>query len=323
MNGNKLVEVSAIIPVYNGENYISYLIKDIKNQTYKKVEYIFIDDGSVDKTFKILESSFAKNKNVKIIKQKNQGVSAARNKGIEVARGKYILFIDSDDRLSPDFIRNYVNKIKNNHTDIEVFSAAKINDNKTKNISGYIQYTKLSNKKNISSEEFIKDVCAYQVSGYIWSFIFKKNLWENIRFKSDISVWEDLLAVFLILLEYPNIKIHFNKEYYYYYYQRKDSILHTTKLKDLKQKIEVTNIMIERCKNNLVFADLVPYLEGFKVGTIYSIIKSNSLDKKSLKELKQNYKNSFKKAKFVNFNIKVKRLIQYLIIIFNIDLKDK
>lgn len=86
--------VSVIIPVFNGELYIKQAIDSILAQSYKLFEVIIVDDGSVDRTERIVASF--KNK-VHYVVQNNKGASAARNHGLKLSRGDFIAFLDSDD----------------------------------------------------------------------------------------------------------------------------------------------------------------------------------------------------------------------------------
>lgn len=85
--------VSVIIPVYNGERYLSLAIQSILEQDYHPFEVIVVDDGSVDNSGDIARSF----NEVHYIYQSNQGVSVARNVGIAAAQGEFIAFLDADD----------------------------------------------------------------------------------------------------------------------------------------------------------------------------------------------------------------------------------
>jgi len=97
---------SFVMPVYNVEDYLAESIESILAQTMdfeRNCELILINDGSPDNSEEVClryQQQFPGN--IKYIKQKNQGVSAARNRGLEVMEGKYVSFLDSDDKLSPD-----------------------------------------------------------------------------------------------------------------------------------------------------------------------------------------------------------------------------
>lgn len=92
--------ISVIIPVYNVENYLEECFDSIINQTYKNIEIIVVDDGSLDSSKEICDAYADKYKQFNVIHQKNAGVSEARNTAINEASGKYLLFVDSDDMLA-------------------------------------------------------------------------------------------------------------------------------------------------------------------------------------------------------------------------------
>ena len=85
--------VSVIIPVHNGERYLSFSIESVMNQSYRPIELIVINDGSSDGSERIIQ----KYKHLTSLKQSNKGISAARNLGISKANGEYIAFLDADD----------------------------------------------------------------------------------------------------------------------------------------------------------------------------------------------------------------------------------
>ena len=100
--------VSIIIPVYNGEKYISECIESILKQSDKNFELIVVNDGSTDDTDKICR----KFDNIRYFCQNNRGVSMARQKGLQMARGEYITFVDGDDTLKEDFLEKLTAEIK-------------------------------------------------------------------------------------------------------------------------------------------------------------------------------------------------------------------
>ena len=92
-------KVSAIIPVYNVEEYLEQCLDSVLNQTLREVEIICINDGSTDSSLELLKKFALKDSRIKIIDKKNEGPSAARNEGIKTAAAPYILFFDADDYL--------------------------------------------------------------------------------------------------------------------------------------------------------------------------------------------------------------------------------
>lgn len=106
--------VSLIIPNYNSAQFLAETLESALGASYPAIEIIIVDDGSTDQSALILEewkSNFPNQ--IKVYYQCNQGPSIARNFGIHQASGTYILPLDSDDKIHPDYISQAVEKIQN------------------------------------------------------------------------------------------------------------------------------------------------------------------------------------------------------------------
>lgn len=96
-------ELTVIMPVYNGEEFLEEAIKSITNQTFRDFEFIILDDNSTDKTKEILETFKKKDSRIEIVyKSKNVGPAILRNEGIKKANTEYIALMDADDLSEPD-----------------------------------------------------------------------------------------------------------------------------------------------------------------------------------------------------------------------------
>lgn len=92
------VKISVLMPVYNAEKYLKESIESILNQTFKEFEFIIIDDGSVDDSWKIIGQFALLDKRIISIKNnKNLRTSVTLNKGLRIAKGKYVVRMDADD----------------------------------------------------------------------------------------------------------------------------------------------------------------------------------------------------------------------------------
>lgn len=98
------MKVSVIVPVYNIEKYVTRCILSLKNQTYKDIEVVIIDDGSTDDSKNIVEKQVSGDDRFVIINQKNSGLSAARNIGLKYASGDFVMFVDGDDWIDENCI---------------------------------------------------------------------------------------------------------------------------------------------------------------------------------------------------------------------------
>jgi glycosyltransferase involved in cell wall biosynthesis len=112
----KLPLVSVIIPIYNYGLQFEKTLQSVFDSTYKNVEIVIVDDGSTDTYVKLKLESIKDHPNIKIIRQENQGPSSARNNGVKNSNGEFILPLDGDDTIHPDYIQSCVSILKNNKT---------------------------------------------------------------------------------------------------------------------------------------------------------------------------------------------------------------
>src|SRR6478672_10157769 len=112
--------ISVIIPVFNGEKTIYETVQSVLNQTFKNIEVIIINDGSQDKTLKIVES--IQDNRLKIFSYANAGLAASRNRGINLASGEYISFIDADDLWVPDKLEAQLKALQTNPEAVIAYS---------------------------------------------------------------------------------------------------------------------------------------------------------------------------------------------------------
>ncbi|HAS91143.1 MAG TPA: hypothetical protein DCS12_02440 [Clostridiales bacterium] len=203
--------VSIIIPIYNGNHYISSLIIDLNRQTYKTFEVIFIDDGSTDGTYQTLLSEKEKhnnNFNITIIRQKNSGVSVARNKGIREAKGEYLCFIDIDDGLSENYLSYMVKAISENEASL-VFC---------KTSPKYLKKEEVYEVKNIGSSKDTLYRYLYHelISGACSLLVRNKILTDNnLMFEEGFKYSEDLHMVWR-LIAFSNVIVELNNKLYIY-----------------------------------------------------------------------------------------------------------
>ena len=104
--------VSVIIPIYNMEEYLEETLDSVLASDYPDLEIVLMDDGSKDRSLDIAQRYAESNRNVHVYTQKNAGVCVARNQAIARATGKYILPVDADNRISPFFIRQAVQRLE-------------------------------------------------------------------------------------------------------------------------------------------------------------------------------------------------------------------
>lgn len=111
--------VTIIIPAYNAEKYIRKCLESVVYQNYTDYDVIIVNDGSCDNTEDILKEYKNKYSFINYYNKENGGLSSARNYGIKrLGQSKYVTFLDSDDYLDSEYIRNLVNKAEEKQSDV-------------------------------------------------------------------------------------------------------------------------------------------------------------------------------------------------------------
>ncbi len=116
--------VSVIVPCYNQAHFLDDCLESVINQKYSNWECLVVDDGSPDNTFEVTQKWIAKDVRIKYLSKENGGLASARNFGIKNALGKYILPLDSDDKISAEYIALAVEYIQSNKNCKVVYAQA-------------------------------------------------------------------------------------------------------------------------------------------------------------------------------------------------------
>jgi len=193
--------VSVIIPCYNHGHFIEEAIESVEQYPDKaEYEIIIVNDGSTDDfTNKLLIKK--KNEGYNVVFQKNQGLSAARNNAIKLAKGKYILPLDADNRIMPEYISKSIEIMENSEEiDIVYGDALYFGEKSGRWIVGEFD------KERLLQANYI-DACA----------VYRKTAWEKCKgYKEDMPYgWEDW-EFWLNLIEH-NYRFHYIPEIMFYY----------------------------------------------------------------------------------------------------------
>lgn len=97
--------VSVVVPVYNVGKYVEKCIVSILNQSFTNFELIIIDDGSTDDSYNICKKYVQKDKRIRLIHKNNTGLVPSWKLGVKESHSEYIVFIDSDDYIEKDYLK--------------------------------------------------------------------------------------------------------------------------------------------------------------------------------------------------------------------------
>lgn len=185
---------SIILPVYNGERFLSQSIESVLSQSFHDYEFIIVNDGSIDSTLKICRHYESLDLRIRIIDTKNEGVAIARNKGLDVAKGEYVLFIDADDILFANALSVLHGKLCETSLDYLRYEYQTIDEYGNTLYPNYKAKARAKYRNRILKAT---DCIQYLVRNefFLWSGVFKRGLIEqcNLRFLGGCTYCEDML----------------------------------------------------------------------------------------------------------------------------------
>ena len=174
MQGSSLT-VSLIAPMYGVERYIEQFAESVLSQSYPHIEFIFVNDGTKDRSVELLESLIDSKyshlrSRIKIIHQENRGLPAARRTGLEHATGDYVYHVDSDDWLELDAVESMVEAIERTGADIAYCGYVKEYESRSK--------VKLQrNYATLGLKRYIVDMYNHRAAAAVWNKCVRRSLY--------------------------------------------------------------------------------------------------------------------------------------------------
>ena len=305
--------VSIIVPVYDVEEYLVECIESILAQTWKHFEIILVDDGSTDSSGKMCDEYAEKYNCIFVIHKKNGGLSSARNAGIDVARGNYLAFIDSDDVVHPDYLRELVKIVEKENADLVACDFC---------VGTSCQWGETSEVKyDIRRDEDVlermndNDV----VVTVAWNKLYHAKFFKEYSLRyPEGKIHEDMFLTPQIL-HYTNKMVITNQKLYFYR-QRKNSIMNSSfsiKQLDSLEAIEFRIALFTKWnKKELQIKEYESYIR--KAKELYRKMKNGEEEEyeQEKKKIKMKMLNILKEKKvfyLLNWKYKIK-LITFLIV---------
>ncbi len=275
---NKEPLISVIVPVYKVEDYLEQCVNSIRNQSYKNLEIILVDDGSPDNSGKLCDKLADSDNRIRVIHKQNGGLSSARNSGIDIAKGDYLSFVDSDDDINKDMIKSLYEAIASVNADFSCCQIVTVAFDGTR---------KKYDVKNELDVFYDNDV----LNNYWDNFsscgkLYRKELFNTIRYPVG-KLYEDARTMYKVagLAKRAATTSYFG----YNYYMRQNSIMHSYKFSNMFDRVivynEISDGVLNRCpeqfgkiqrnKNRLI-------IENFKIILKESPLRLFSKESKKL-----------------------------------------
>ena len=178
-------KITIIVPVYNVEHYLDKCLDSLINQTYKNLEIIVINDGSIDNSGIICQEYAQKDNRIIYIEKENGGQSEARNMGLDRMTGSYVTFVDSDDWIELDYVEILYKKITEYQADIAVGNYYSFNETEGMyyfHIFGDSYHEKVYDNVSIFENLYESQEMKSFALISVWGKLYKADLVKHLRF---------------------------------------------------------------------------------------------------------------------------------------------
>ena len=283
--------ISVIVPAFNVESAIANTLNSILGQTYSEIEIIVIDDGSTDKTGRIIDTYASRYEQIIAVHTQNQGVTAARLIGIKRAAGEWIGFIDADDEIESDMYELLLKNAELYNADIShcgyqmVFPDGRISY--FHNTGCLVQQDKIAGLKDLLDGSLIEPSLCNK--------LFRKTLFCGLlhnQIDKSIKINEDLLMNYILFSE-ANTAIFQDVCKYHYLVRNTSASRKSLNQYKIFDPIRVKQIILDMNINNMTEATMKAYIK-----TCINVYNSLVLDKtgqfikeqKKIRELIQEHK---------------------------------
>lgn len=277
MHGKK-IRLSVVIAVYNLEKYIFDTIENLQKVDFEGIEFLIINDGSIDKSQEIIEEKIKNDDRFFLINKTNGGLSDARNTGIKNSKGKYICFLDGDDLVEKTLYNKLFEAIEKDNEKLVICNFKKVYSKKIK-----IYKTNIKNY----NEEFYKNFFKTHDENYVvvWNkiFVLEKIKKNNIFFENK-AFFEDIGFILRYLKHVSGIK--YINEVLINYIQREGSITRTYNNEIFKSYNNILKIMKD---NNINVDDFKLLKVRLQIYIYMYLVKSKYKKEYLVDYLENNY----------------------------------
>lgn len=287
-------KVNVIVPVYNAEKYLKKCINCLVNQSYDNLKIILINDGSTDNSGEICDKYSKIYNNLFVIHQKNRGLSGARNSGLSETDGDYVTFLDPDDWIDSNYIKECMEEAeKHNFPDLiftpycREYGSKSIENRlfkKRKNIffnrDDFLNNFYLNlfgrDSNNLNNPAILDDFSP------VWSKFYKRRLLNNVTFVDTKKIGTEDLWFNINVLYKAQSALYVENAFYHYNKQNNNSL--TKSYKEYlepgwKELFKLIRLFITKNDLGPSYIERLNVRQGFAIVTLLrEIVSSNTLN---------------------------------------------
>lgn len=324
MEGN--VQLSVIIPMYRGKEYIQQAVESVLPVSCSK-EILIVDDGSPDDSMDFCRSLWAEHKEIVLLQKENGGIVETRNYGIDRARGKYLLFMDQDDLSVPATVEMAVETAEQTHADMVMFSTQRLYEDGNRLPCDTVLQPGLLETAAIKTElldQMLMNTGNTVVSciTHVWANLYRRErvVQWGIRFKRFVDYEDDYLFVFDYLRCAQKVAV-IKPVGYYWRYNLKSETYRQKYIPGIVQRYENWYRYMLRCMDETGWAEGLreQYLLYIRqdvlvraVENCFTCLNRSKEEKKELLAIIHGQKDAFRKSSVVAYSKRRKRIFMLL-----------
>lgn len=285
-------KVTVVVPVYNVEKYLNECVESIRNQTYKNLEIILVDDGAKDSSPQLCDELQKLDDRIRVIHKENEGAGKSRNRGIEAATGDYICFVDSDDYIKPDLVRKCIAAIQGNDAAMVMYGVQHVDE--TGKVTGEkVPYSdKYIFEKKEVQQEFLPEMVFSEnkklrnletpasMANFYSLGVIKKIGW---KFESEREYISEDFYSRLNLYRYIDKLVVLNEALYCYRHGH-ESLSTSSRLMNYEMIRKYYSQCVELCKKNSYSDKVLKNISEPYLSFTITCLKLNARQEKSLKD---------------------------------------
>lgn len=286
-------KIGIIVPVYNVALYIEKCIQGIVKQTYTNWEMLLIDDGSTDGSKQILEKYALRDKRIQVIYKENGGSASARNLGISLINAEYMVFIDADDYVHPQYLELLYQTMQQYKTDIVQCGYLATDSRNIKMENETLEF--VGEYSNLQYLELFCKKSSYLRTAVLWNKMYRTRLFDGLEFPEKKGIDDEYLICQIIYRAKSVTEI--NNTLYYYFLSENSQMRSKPSIKSIDKvdAIETQMKFMEAIQQDKLRRMLL-YRYYSSVAESYKLLKEKFPEEKGLisemQEKKKNWKNA-------------------------------
>nr|NLI49676.1 glycosyltransferase [Propionibacterium sp.] len=229
--------VSVIVPVYKVEDYLPRCLDSILGQTYGNLEIILVNDGSPDGCGDIMTAYAARDRRIRLVFQTNQGLGAARNRGLSIATGEYVVMIDSDDYVAPDYVSRMVRLASRTSADVVICNFFFVLPSGVK-----IPFPLMTARRTLTGDQAgQRALDLLSIPTFAWNKLYRRTLFTDPGSTFPSIYYEDVATITRVLARADRVAV--THKPLYHYCLRKTGIVGNFHGRNVRDYLHAVNII--------------------------------------------------------------------------------